>query len=197
MDRSRHQSHLRILITKINDMKIFTHDEIMERFNKLPQALRDAMFADVNTDLMLELGKSHGLMLDRVGQLADETAYIILGLVHPKDFVERLTERLKIPQEKAVPLASDINAKVFDPIRAHLMQVHDFPASALPQAAKEPDPPQTEPAPAFRQPSFAMPVENLAAKAPMIFPQKMAAPPPIPKSVVPQRANDPYREKIE
>ena len=182
-------------------MKIFTHNEIKERFDKLPAPLRDAMFADVNTDLMLELGKKHGLMIDRVGQLADETAYIILGLVHPKDFVARLTERLKMPSDKASALAGDINTKVFDPIRAHLMQTHDFPTNALPQS-KTPSAlaqtPQKEPGPApiFRQPSFAMPVGN-SPKAPMLFPEKTPTPPPAPKTAPQDRANDPYREPME
>lgn len=196
-------------------MKIFTHDEIRERFDKLPEPLRNAMFADINTNLMLELGKKHGLLIDQVGQLADETAYIILGLVHPKDFVARLSERIRIPHEKAIALATDVNAKVFDPIRAHLMRAHDFPAESIPKSKEPPaqaqQPQETGPAPAFRQSSFAMPMagmttplagkaapvageaapkqdEKPAAKAPMIFPQKI---------MDIQKAPDPYREPVE
>ncbi len=186
-------------------MKLFSHDEILDRFGKLPEALRDAMFADINTNLMLELGKKHGLLLDQVGQLADETAYIVLGLAHPKDFVARLAWRLKIDNARATALASDVNLHIFDPIRTHLMKTHDFPDGSMPKSKPEavlPTREEPKEPPALRQPSFAMPLgttnnapadEKPKEKAPMIFPQKMTAPPPPPKS----RLSDPYREQVE
>ncbi|MBI4121408.1 MAG: hypothetical protein HY470_00415 [Candidatus Ryanbacteria bacterium] len=68
------------------------------------------------------------------------------------------------------------------------------PEAVLPTREEPKEPP------ALRQPSFAMPLgttNNAPAdekpKAPMIFPQKMTAPPPPPKS----RLSDPYREQVE
>jgi len=181
-------------------MKIFTHEEILERYRRLPQALRDAMFADVNTDIILELGKKHSLLVDRVGLLADETAYIMLGLVHPKEFVSRLVSRLDIPEDRARALAADVNERVFNPIRKHLLEAHDFSAESIPEVKKSstPEPAEVTPGPSFRQPSFAMPMqtqgeEKPAFKAPAIFTQKFAMKA---EEIKKPTGPDPYREPI-
>ncbi|MEK7576243.1 MAG: hypothetical protein AAB482_00975, partial [Patescibacteria group bacterium] len=144
-------------------MKTFTQQEILDRYDKLPQAVRDAIFSDSNSDKMLSIGRKHGLLLNKIGVLAAETGYVMVGLTHPNEFVGRLAEIFQIAPMKAKEIAEDINEQVFKPIREHLSALHD-----MSDASTEPKKPESF-APAMQKkveekPSFV---------APMIFPEKI------------------------
>ena len=61
-------------------------EELLKRYEKLPQAVKDAMFAEASADKIEELGRKYGLLIDKIGALADEVGYFMLGMTHPNDF---------------------------------------------------------------------------------------------------------------
>jgi len=104
-----------------------SNDKVLKKFNELPEDLKDALFADEVSSSILEIGKSHGLMLDKVGELSDETGLVMLGITPTSDFIKNLSERLGVAKEKAKAIAEDINQKVFQQVRASLRKVHGLP----------------------------------------------------------------------
>mgnify|MGYP001611753775 CR=1 FL=1 len=102
----------------------YTQEELLDRYEKLPQALKDAIFAETNADKMFNLGKKNGLTIDQTGEAASETGHVMLGVTHPRDFVNNLKERLHVDSEKARGIAEDINREIFRPIREHLKDLH-------------------------------------------------------------------------
>ncbi|MDA1334915.1 MAG: hypothetical protein O2794_02775 [bacterium] len=101
-------------------MKTFSQEEVLSRYERLPRRVRDALFASATTDKMLNIGKRHGLMLDKVGVLAEETGYVMLGLTSPQNFAGRLTESLGITQAQAKAVVDDVNSEVFKEIQENL-----------------------------------------------------------------------------
>jgi len=193
-------------------MKQFTQEEIFKRYAELPQEVKDAIFAEATAEKMNEIGKKHGLLIDKIGNLAREAGYVMLGLEHPNDFVSNLVSTLEVPELKAREIASDINEAIFKPIRSHLMAAtNDQKTSPAPSASSF----------AARPPSFAInPMgsgadmerknQNPASIPSMIFPsQNQSAQssvkagnehsiPPAPKfeKSAQNASSDPYREPI-
>lgn len=180
-----------------------TQEELVNRYEKLPQALKDAIFSEVNAEKMYALGKRNGLTIDQMGSVTSETGYVILGIAHPKDFVRNLKQKLNIDQEKVRQIAEDINREIFRPIREHLKDLYklaDLEVSEVPSEKEKviiypkvppPPPPPPQPPPdipvreELPQPEFLTqtrfaPSETGEEKklegkgrAPMVFPQKI------------------------
>ena len=181
-------------------MPTYTQEELLDRYEKLPQALKDAIFAETNADKMYALGQKNGLTIDQIGEIASETGYVMLGVTHPGDFVRNLKQKLNIDQEKAREIAEDINREIFRPIREHLKDLHKitdlemgevpvpesatrYGAGPIPKPEIEPPPVEEKIMAAAPPPPPDIPIQEEppeeekmpqeGGRAPMIFPQKI------------------------
>lgn len=101
-----------------------TNKDILERVSELPDDLRKALFASATTEAIKEVGKKYGLMIDKIGELAQETGRVMLGITAPSEYVRNLAQRLELEQEKAKLIAEEINQKIFQPVRESLKKIH-------------------------------------------------------------------------
>ena len=206
-------------------MKTFTQQQVIDAYDRLPDPVKDAIFEETTVDKIQAIGKKHGLLLDKMGNLAEEVGYVMLGLISAKEFPEYIMNTCGIPAEKAGEIITDLNRDVFLPIQEHIFAVAKSPV----QSIKKEELSAQAPPPPFRQSSFAMPMQGAPTPsstkgqpsvAPMIFPQKMRAEDTKPilgalqnqpsiaprapefretiiKSKVAPVAGDPYREPIQ
>lgn len=171
-------------------MKQYTQQEVEKRYEQLPQAMREALYSSTTTQKMLSIGRKNGLLVNKIGILATETGYVMVGLTHPNEFVSRLAEALALAPMKAREIAEDINEQVFKQVREHLLVLHNI-------SSTDTMPKKTESfAPAMQQkkeekPSFV---------APMIFPEKMPTPtlsiPPTSPTPTPTNSDIPTIKKM-
>lgn len=168
-------------------MKTFTQEEVLARYDKLPDVIKDAMMEEATAQKMSAIGKTHGLLLDKVGIMAEETGYVMLGLEHPNNFVANLKEALEISEDKAIAIAQDINQQVFKPIREHLMDIHKI-------VAEKPKPsfaPKNKEEDTFiSKPKASQAAPENASPARIIPP---APPPPTPSAPKPEAATPTFR----
>ncbi len=113
---------------------------LLDRLDKLPPQLKDAMFSDLNAEKMFDIGKKHGLLIDKIGEMTNETGLLMIGITHPNEFVGNLAERLQIDRETASKIADDINREIFAPVRDHLRAMFDMTSAS---GAEPSPPPQT------------------------------------------------------
>ncbi|MDP2669121.1 MAG: hypothetical protein Q8P07_04785 [bacterium] len=139
-----------------------TYDELNKIITGLPQDVQDAYWSVDVANEILDIGKKHGLAIDKIGNLGEETNLVMTGRSKPADFIKNLTDVLGIDKEKAKAIAEDINQKVFQPIKVSLRKVHGLPAenSSSIQAGR-PDEPKAPP----------------PASAPYVIPSKPAVAP--------------------
>jgi hypothetical protein len=104
----------------------YSRKEIEERYNHLPGVLQDALFDVDAAEKIFEIGRKHGLTIEKIGFLAEETGYIIMGFMHPREFVNSLAERLELDSGKARLIASDVNHQIFSPLRQSLKETHQM-----------------------------------------------------------------------
>ncbi len=101
-----------------------TPDEFRKKYAELPQNLREAYGSIKTTEILEEIGKKHGLLIDQLGELVDETGYLMLGATPPSGYISKLTSAVGIEREKAREIAAEVNERVFKPIRDALKRVH-------------------------------------------------------------------------
>lgn len=152
-------------------MPKYTQQQLEERYQRLPESLKDAMFSVDIAKRMVEVSHKFGLSIEKSGFLAEETGYVVLGLVRPDEFVSALVDQLEINRETAEKIALEINHQVFYPLREALKKAHfidireeDFhKESLIPKPAPISTPPQT-PAPSAPASATAVPLKTPVGK---------------------------------
>src|SRR3989338_5820345 len=97
---------------------------IVEHYKKLPEKLRNMLFAQETTDALFEIGTKNGLSVDQMGELADETGLIILGITKPEQYAYNIQRKLAATPERTNTIVRAVNEKIFEPIREDLRAIH-------------------------------------------------------------------------
>lgn len=108
----------------------YTQEQLLEAYRKLPKDIQDAIFSVDVAEAIRAVGEKHKLMIDKIGEMADETGLVMLGFTHPSQFISRLADRLEIDKTVAKEIAEEINSKVFFPIRENLKKIHGMKEEA-------------------------------------------------------------------
>jgi len=105
-------------------MAKYTKEQLLEKYRQLPESVQDAIFSVNTAKIIGEIGEKHKLMIDKIGDLADETGSVMLGFTHPKDFISHLCDRLEVSREIAKEIGDEINSKIFFQIRENIKKIH-------------------------------------------------------------------------
>ena len=111
----------------------YTPQQLREIYLKLPQDLRDALFDVNSSELVRTIGEKHKLTIDKIGELASETGYVMLGMTHPNQFISNLAERLEVDKAKAKEIAEDVNVQIFKKVRESLKKIHGIKDEETPK----------------------------------------------------------------
>ena len=139
-------------------MKSYTEQELEEKYKQLPEGIEEAIFSVGMEKTLEEIGKKYKLQIDQLGILANETRLVMLGLTHPKDFINNLAERLELEKEPAKNIAQEINQRIFYAIREELKKMHNIDARLADGQESIDSELKTEP-PAEKQKILATPFE--------------------------------------
>ena len=104
-------------------MRKFTAQEIQGKFDKLPEEVREAITSAEVNEKIEAIGKKNGLLIDQMGELADEVGLVMLGLSRSNDFVNNIISRCSVSRKVAGETAKDINDEVFGSIREHMRKL--------------------------------------------------------------------------
>jgi hypothetical protein len=95
---------------------------IKQRYQLLPQELKDAISASELPQKLKEISSKNNLLLDQANILHNEILFVLLGLEPASKFVDTIIRELNINREKALLIARDANTLVFDSVRSHLRE---------------------------------------------------------------------------
>ena len=107
-------------------MKNFTEEQIEIMYKNLPNDLKTVFFSANKDETIESIGRKHNLTIDKIGELANETGMVMLGVTHPNEFIGNLADRLEIDKEKARAIAQEINEQVFKKVRESLRKIHNM-----------------------------------------------------------------------
>jgi len=107
-------------------MKNFTEEQIAQMYDNLPEDLKDAIFGLEMNEIVERIGRENQLNIEQIGDLANETGMVMLGVTHPNEFIGNLADRLEVDKEKARAIAGEINEQVFKKVRESLRKIHNM-----------------------------------------------------------------------
>jgi hypothetical protein len=113
-------------------MTKLTPQQLREIYQKLPEDLKDAIFSVDSAEIIQFLGKKYNLAVDKIGELADETGLVMLGVTHPRDFISNLAQRINFDKETARKIAEEINTQIFAKVRTSLKKIHGITEEGTP-----------------------------------------------------------------
>ena len=107
-------------------MQTYTQNQIDNAFRSLPDAIQNAITAVNSANILREITKNYGLHIDEGATLSSETGYVMMGLTHPGEFIQRIKTALNLGDEKARMIAQEINERIFRQVRNELKALHNI-----------------------------------------------------------------------
>jgi hypothetical protein len=95
----------------------FSIEQIEKQLATLPSAIKRAFFSTETAEHIQDIGERHGLLLDKIDDLIEETGFTLIGLKPAKQFVENITNKLGIKRDVAQKIADEINGEVISEIK--------------------------------------------------------------------------------
>ena len=106
-------------------MKNFTEEQIAQMYDNLPEDIKDAIFGLEMNEIVEKIGRENQLNIEQIGDLANETGMVMLGVTHPNEFIGNLADRLEVDKEKARVIAQEINEQIFKKVRDSIRKIHN------------------------------------------------------------------------
>jgi hypothetical protein len=186
---------------------------IEQQLKILPQDVRDAIASGKVSQHARAIGQNHHLHLDKIETLVEHIYFVLLGLMHTKEFLVSIQSELAISAAEAGAIASDVDRLVLSPIKQSLIQMQRALDEADKQEEAQRKPEEeilttaagnTVPIPskliqASQQPTtHTGPVPNIRTMPKDIAKIKMGESIRLPKEEIAMNySSDPYREKPE
>lgn len=95
-----------------------------EKYKNLPFDVQEAISSSDVTVKIQAIAARHGLHIDQMEKLYEETGSVMLGITPAETFTARLSKELAIPPDKAQVITHDINEEVFLAIRESMKKIH-------------------------------------------------------------------------
>ena len=77
-------------------------------------------------EIVEKIGRENQLNIEQIGDLANETGMVMLGVTHPNEFIGNLADRLEVDKEKARVIAQEINEQIFKKVRDSIRKIHNM-----------------------------------------------------------------------
>jgi len=111
--------------------------QILNRWDTLPDSLKEAIFSSFNVDLIWSVGAINHLTNDKISKIAMLAGDILMGFVHLEDFAPEIHKELNINPEMANSIAAEIDRKIFSPVKKDLRSVYRPPALEFKELEEE------------------------------------------------------------
>ena len=138
------------------DYSLLTEQKISEKYNGLPQNLKDVVSSADTSVVIGNIATKYRLDEEKTAMLIQLVGLVILGFVSFEDMKEEMKETIDISPQFIPLVADEIRQKIFSPVINSLQ-----PAPATPKTTS-PTPPyqggeKREVVDKYREPTFSMP----------------------------------------
>ena len=119
--------------------KKYTQEQFWKLYEKLPQELKDALFAEETGNNISEICKRNKVE-ENLEEIVDYVGQVLVGVLPPEDFQETIEKELNLEKEVAKKTAHEINRFIFYPVKPVLEQLYgmEITHSEKPAEMKEP-----------------------------------------------------------
>ena len=104
----------------------YTREQLDNMFEKLPDDIQNSMESKETIEFLKQTEKKYNLNLEQTQDLSAEIGLLMFGASSPQHFIENIEKTMRIPEETAKTIASEVNEKVFRPIKESLKTIHSL-----------------------------------------------------------------------
>ncbi len=105
-----------------------SREQALERYETLPENLKEALFSAANAQIIRRLGETYHLSDDKISILATIAGDVILGFLHPNDLAAEIRSSLNLDYnlnpQLAVSIAQEIDHRILMPFRNDLEKIY-------------------------------------------------------------------------
>ncbi|PIY59551.1 hypothetical protein COY96_01175, partial [Candidatus Wolfebacteria bacterium CG_4_10_14_0_8_um_filter_37_11] len=94
-------------------MPNITKQQALNRWDKLPMVLREAIFSERNADILWGVCETQHLSEDKIYRIATLAGDTIMGFIHPEDLAKEIKETTNIHSDIADLIVKEIDRKIF------------------------------------------------------------------------------------
>jgi len=100
--------------------------QVMDRWDTLPENLKEAIFDEHNADIVWEFCKRKHISDEKIKPIAGVAGDVLMGFLHPdKDEVsQEIQASSGIPKEIALEIAEELIKKIFNPLKTALEEIY-------------------------------------------------------------------------
>ncbi len=98
-----------------------------DHYQNAPQKIQEVVDSFETAETLAQIAADHSVDDNKgIGNrdLGRLTGRVLVGMLHPKDFVPSLVEKLEIPKERAQKIAKEVNQKIFSQVKDLLIELH-------------------------------------------------------------------------
>ncbi len=99
---------------------------IEKQLDKVNPLIKRVFFSIAVAEEIAEIGKRNGLLLDQIDTLIEETGYMVIGLKASRDFVNIISNTLKIRETVARKIVMEINDTVLKDVREEIQKLNNI-----------------------------------------------------------------------
>ena len=132
-----------------------TGEKFWQLYQKLPQELKDALFAEETGNNISDICKRNEIE-EKLDQIVEYVGQVLVGILPPDGFQETLEKEVKLKKEVAKKVSQEINRFIFYPVKSSLEEFYKIeivppakPKVTPPPEEKPPTPPRRD---VYREP---------------------------------------------
>ncbi len=111
----------------LNFMPNYSKKELWKLYASLPEELKNAVFSDENLEAIEKACQKNGVSdEEKLGAVTKDTVQVILGLLPPNDFRQRIKEDAGLEEKEAKAISLEITRFVFIPIKINLEGLYNI-----------------------------------------------------------------------
>ncbi|MBI2595012.1 MAG: hypothetical protein HYW38_02005, partial [Candidatus Colwellbacteria bacterium] len=142
-------------------MKEIPQEQRLERYDAVPQSLRDALNSEVIDETLQTISEAHHLGEERTFKMVKIYGLIVLGFIHPQDLEKELASELAIDKRLANEIAYELQIKILNPLMSEINTAFNYNLTGVPPTTPTST---TQPVqPEIMRPTFAPPQREVGS----------------------------------
>lgn len=118
-------------------MQTITNEQIYDRWEQVPEALKEAFFSTDNGELIWKACEDAGLSEDVIDNVLVVVGNVLLGFTHINDFINELKSIPGMDQQAVDPIIFQIDKRVFEPVKGDILKLYRIMSGEGPKMIAE------------------------------------------------------------
>ncbi len=112
---------------------LLTEQQLQKRLYSLPEKIRDVLNSENNIEFVRKICQNHYLNKEKTLIVEQLTGLILLGFVLPDEMSQEISDKLHIDNKHSNDIVSEINRKIFKPIKIEIETIYSPLAEISPE----------------------------------------------------------------